>query len=190
LAATALAAQSQQRYLSVSVRAQLVVLDAEGAARELTAWAEQAGGHFLLRSRDRVILRVPVARVEDLRRHLVEGAEAVLAYTPSATDLREENTRVESGITSREESLRLVLQYLDEADVTATLALEKEIASLVQGIEHLKGTRARLAHDAAFARVEIQLRSQAQTLPQRRPSTFAWINTVDLYRFLEGSHGK
>ncbi len=182
----ALAADSP--YLQVQVRAQVVVADAEAAARDLASWAEQAGGHFLLWSRDRVVLRVPAARVEEMRARLVERAEAVLSYTPSASDLREEMARVEAGITSREESLRLVLAYLDEADVTATLALEREIASLVQGLEQLKGTRARLAYDAAYARAEIQLRAQEQTIPQRRPSSFGWINSVDLYRFVGGSH--
>ena len=188
LAALPLEAQSGQPTLRVQVRAQVVVVDPEAAARDLSSWAEQAGGHFLLWSRDRVILRVPVARVEEMRVRLLERAEAVLAYTPSASDLREEMSRVESAITSREESLRLVLSYLDEADVTATLSLEREIASLVQALEQLKGARTRLAWDAAYARAEIQLRSQGQTIPQRRPSTFAWINTVDLYRFVEGSH--
>ncbi len=187
---TSLAGQSPQPYLSVTVRAQVVVADPEAAGRGLAQWAEQGGGFALLQARDRVVLRLPGARVDDLRRRLIEVSEAVVAYTPSAVDLREERARVESGITSREESLRLVLQYLDEADVAGTLALEKEIGSLVQGIEQLKGTRGRLAFDAEYARVEILLRSQAQTLPQRRPSTFAWINTVDLYRFLEASRGR
>jgi hypothetical protein len=191
LAATGAAAQQPaQPDLSIVVRAQVVVVDPEASSRELTAWAEQSGGHFLLRSRDRVILRVPAGRVEDLRKLLLSRSEAVLSYAPSATDLREQRTRADSGIASREESLRLVLQYVDDADVTATLALEKEIASLVQAIEQLKGTRNRLAYDAAFARVEVQLRSQAQTVPQRRPSTFGWINTVDLYRFLEDAHDR
>jgi hypothetical protein len=181
---------AQSSFLRVQVRAQVVVADAEAAARELAAWSEQAGGHFLLWSRDRVVLRVPAARVEDLRTRLLERAEAVLSYTPSAADLREEMARVEAGITSREESLRLVLSYVDDADVTATLALEKEIAVLVQALEQLKGTRTRLAYDAAYARAEIQLRSQAQTVPRRRPSSFGWINTVDMYRFVEESHGR
>ena len=59
----------------------------------------------------------------------------MLSYAPSALDLREELSRIESAIASREESLRLVLGYIDEANVTGTLSLEQEISSLMSQLE-------------------------------------------------------
>ncbi len=167
-----------------NVVAQLVVLDADAAGRRLTGWAESVGGYYLLRSADSVVLRVPAQRIGELKSVLDGVAEALLSYQPSATDVREELASVESAIKSREEALVLILGYVDQADVTGTLALEQEISQLVTDLEALTGRERKLNHDAAYARVEVSLSSRQQTVPTQRPSSFGWINTVDLYRFL------
>ena len=172
------------------VRAQVVVLDAEAAGRRLTEWAEAAGGYYLSRSSAGVVLRVPAARIAELKPVLEDVAEVVLSYRPSATDVREELGAVQSSITSTREALELILSYVDEADVVGTLALEQEIAQLVTQMERLEGRRRKLTNDAAYARVEVVLSSRRQSVPEQRPSSFDWINTVDLYRFLgELGHG-
>lgn len=170
--------------LSYDVRASVIVLDAEKAGRALTGWAEQAGGYFLLRSLETVVLRVPAARVGEVRSLLAGVAEVVLTYEPSTHDVREALAAVESALTSREEALALILAYVDEADVAGTLALEREIAGLMRDIESFRGRKQLLENDAAFARVEVSLSSRRQTVPSQRASSFAWVNSVDLYRFL------
>ena len=170
--------------LFYDVRASVIVLDAESAGRALTGWAEQVGGYFLLRSLESVVLRVPAEKVSDLKAAIQKASEAIVSYEPSARDVREELAGVQSALTSREEELALVLRYLDGADVAGTLALENEIARLMTDIESLEGQRRRLENEAAYARVQITLSSRRQTVPTRRPSSFAWINTVDLYRFI------
>jgi hypothetical protein len=177
-------AQAGAASLSYDVRAELIVLDAEGTSRKLAAWSEAVGGYFLLRSADAVIMRIPAARIGELKQELEGVAELVVSYEPSARDVREELAGVESAIKSREEALGLILSYIDDADVEGTLALEQEIAGLMGDLESLEGRRQRLNNDAAYARVEVALSSRRQTVPAQRPSSFGWINGVDLYRFL------
>jgi hypothetical protein len=171
--------------LAYEVRASLVVLDSDAAGRTLTAWAEKLGGYFLERSLDTVVLRIPAARIGELRPALQEVAEAVASYEPSTQDVREELTSVESAITSREEALNLIILDVDRADVAGTLALEQEIAGLMTDVEALTGRRRLLLNNAAFAYVEVSLSARRQTVPSQRASSFGWINSVDLYRFLQ-----
>jgi hypothetical protein len=167
------------------VSAQVLVLDAEAAGRELVTWAESVGGYYLLRSADSVVLRVPAEKVGEVRSVLERVAEIVLAYQLSAIDVREELASVASAIKSREEALELILTYVDQADVEGTLALEQEVSQLVSQLEALEGRKRRLENDAMYARISVNLSSRRQTVPEHRPSSFGWINTVDLYRFLE-----
>jgi hypothetical protein len=166
--------------LAYDVRASAIVLDAEKVGLALTSFADDAGGYFLLRSLDTVVFRIPAARVGEVRSLLAGVTEVVLSYEPSTRDVREELAAVESALTSREEALTLIL----DADVAGTLALEREIAGLMGDIESFRGRKQRLENDAAFARVEVSLSSRRQTVPSQRPSSFAWVNSVDLYRFL------
>jgi hypothetical protein len=170
--------------LAYDVRSSVIVLDAEKASRALTDWAEGLGGYFVLRSLESVVVRIPADRVGELRAALQGIAELVVTYEPSTTDVREELGAVQAAIKSREEALTLILGYVDKADVAGTLALEQEIAGLVSSVETLQGRKQRLENDAAYARVEVSLSSRRQTVPTQRLSSFAWVNTVDLYRFL------
>lgn len=171
-------------YLAIKVRSQIIVADKVESGEVLTSWAEDNGGFFLFRSLDRVVLRIKADRVEDFRQFLSTTSEEVVSYEPSARDVREELASVETGIASREEVLILVLSYLEETDVEGTLALEQEISALVSEIENLKGRQRRLINDATFAFTEVFLSSPQQSIPEALPSSFYWINTVDLYRFL------
>lgn len=173
------------RYLAFEVRSQLLVTDTQAAAEAVVTWSENRGGYFVERSLNRVVLRLPSQYVPVFREEANEVADRVVSYNPSARDLRQELLRIEAGISSREESLEEVLRLIEGADVEATLALEREIGSLVQEIEELRGRQRMMRNDITFARITVFLSSQAAAIPDARPSSFDWINRVDMYRFLQ-----
>ena len=109
LAAAPALGQIREGTLRFSVAAQLVVADAEAAGRALSAWAEELGGFFVLRSLERVVLRLPAGRMAELQPALEKVSEEIATYAPSAVDLREEMAAVEAAIAGRQESLRLIL---------------------------------------------------------------------------------
>ncbi len=171
--------------LAISVTLQLIASDAEMTSRSVAEWADAVGGYFTLRSDQQVVVRIPPDRVPELRRHIEELGDTVVSYNPSAVDYREEMMRNDAAIISRTEVLDRILIYLDEADVAATLSFERELRSLLQEIEYYTGQSRRIRNEVAFASATINLSSRQRTIPAQRPSTFAWINTVDLYRFLQ-----
>ncbi len=174
-----------ENYLSHSINAVILVSDAELTANSLTTWIEKAGGYYIFKSRDHVALRIPYQEIGDLRLYLENIAEEVVKIELQAQDLRESILQTRSGLRSREEILTQNLQYIDKTDVKGTLAIEQEILRLVNEIEGLKGRLRKLETDKMFARGEIFLSFQEQTLPEDIPSSFDWINSVDFYRFVE-----
>jgi hypothetical protein len=173
-------------FLAREARAQLLVEDREAAADRLIAWTEAQGGYFVERSLERVVLRVPADSFGELRSIAAGAAEEIITYNPSAQDQRQELSAVRAAIESREENLERVLALLDGADVEGTLALEREISSLMRELESLRGRERAIGLRIAFARVEIALSAQAAGIPDTLPSSFEWLNTLDLYRFIGG----
>ena len=172
-------------FLALEARAQLLVSDREAASEALITWAEEQGGYFVERSLERVVLRVPADAFDELREVSRMTAEEIITYNPSAQDLRQELSAVEAAIASREENLERVLAFLDESDdIEGTLALEREISSLMQELESLRGRERAIRTRIAYARAEIALSAQAADIPDRVPSSFDWLNSLDLYDFI------
>jgi hypothetical protein len=172
------AAGAQESFLHHSLSASLVVADREPAADRIAAWVEQQGGWFVSKSGELVVARLPNAMLKALRELLERQAEEVVELTPRADDLREQMLAAQAGLRSREEILARNLAFFDRADVAGTLAIEKEVSTLMQEIEALKGRLQKLETDRVFARVEIHLAFLEHALPERIPSSFAWINDV------------
>jgi hypothetical protein len=172
----------------MSVGVQVVATDRALTSDAIAAWAEDTDGYFVFRSLERVVIRVPNHLLGDLR-SIIEAADGeVVAYNPATIDLRAELRDLDAAIASRSEALEQILDYVDEADVRATLAFERELRSLNAEIEAYTGRRRELLNDVAYARVEILLSMRERSIPGRLPSSFAWINTLDLYRFIDEMH--
>lgn len=184
-AASGQSASGQTETLAVTVEAQVVAADREATALALSRWADESGGYFTYRSADRVTLRVPDGAVTELRPFVERLGDEVLVYNPATADLRARLREVDASIASRREALGEILGYLEDSDVAATLAFERELRSLNAEIEQLVGLRRVLRNRVAFARVEVALATRERGVPRRVPSSFEWINDVDLYRFVD-----
>ncbi len=172
--------------LSYVIRGTVLVADPGSAADSICAWAEKKGGYFLVRSTDRVVIRFPAGAVGELPKFLESLSEEIPELDQQATELLSRILELRSGIAAREEILVKNLSYLDGADVKGTLAIEREVNSLVTEIESLKGRLRKAETDASMAYAEIYLSFMSRELPEKIPSSFPWINTLDFYRFIQG----
>jgi len=184
LAVVSIQPAAGQNYLYQILEATVLVADPDRSADELEGWAENNGGYALLTSSDRVVLRLPFAQMPQLRSQLGELSDYVLDLSPQSQDLREAILETVAKINSRQEVLRHTLSLLDQADVEGTLAIEKEVLTLIEEIEELTATLQTLNLNRTFSRAEISLRYMEQTLPDNIPSSFDWINGVDFYSFI------
>jgi hypothetical protein len=186
--ATRLSSQEEST-LAVRIEAHVVAIDREASGERIADWANSSGGYFVVRSLDQVIVRVPPERLPELRAVIALGGDTVVAYRPATEDARQELAHVDAAISARTEALERVLDYLDDADVAATLAFERELRSLNQEIEAYAGRRRAILNDVRFASVSVAFSMRQSSIPSKRPSSFDWINTVDLYRFLDTTAG-
>ena len=172
-------------YLHLKLDATILVAEPDAVAEKFAQWAEQAGGYFLVKSSTSVIIRFPADKMESLREFIKTVAEEIVTLTSKATDLRESFLEIQSGISSREEMLRNTLNFLDRADIKGTLAIEKEVISLLKEIEDLKGKLRKIYVDRRFALATINLNFFQQNIPGDIASSFEWINGIDFYKFIQ-----
>jgi hypothetical protein len=172
-------------YLFHIINVQILVVDAEKAADQFTQWVSQADGYFLVKSQQNVIVRFPYTRIEEFLALIDKTADQVVEITSQAIDLREQILEYKSGIKSREEIFNMNLKFIDGTDVAGTLALENEISSLLREIEAYKGKLRQATNNTIYAYAEVYFHFFEKSLPEDIPSSFGWINTVDLYQFLD-----
>jgi hypothetical protein len=173
-----------ENYLYQIIQATVLVADPDRTADALESWVERNGGYALLKSSDRVVLRLPFRQIPQLRNKLEELSDYILEISPQSRDLREAILETQAKINSRRVVLRQTLALLDQADVKGTLAIEKEVFTLIEEVEQLTATLQKLTLDRTFSRAEISLRYLEQTVPENIPSSFEWINSVDFYSFI------
>jgi hypothetical protein len=176
---------AQENTLRQGVQVSMLVAEPDLAGDRIEQWAEAQGGYLLEKSSVRVVMRLPQARLPQLRGFLEGVSEDILDFSPKTEDLREELWATRSGLRSRQEILRRNLALLDQADAEGTLAIEQELLSLIQEMEGLKARLQALSLDQLYARAEIALSFQESPLPKDIPSSFGWINQVSFYSFVE-----
>jgi hypothetical protein len=176
---------AQENTLRQGVQVSMLVADPDQAGERIEQWAEAQGGYLLQKSSERVVMRLPQARLPQLRGFLEGVSEDILDFSPKTEDLREELWATRSGLRSRQEILHRNLALLDQADAEGTLAIEQELLSLIEEVEGLKARLQALSLDQLYARVEIALSFQESPLPKDIPSSFGWINQVSFYSFVE-----
>jgi hypothetical protein len=176
---------AEENTLHHSVQVQILVADPEQAGDRIEGWTETQGGYLLEKSSERVVLRLPQARLPQLRAFLESLSEDLLTYAPQAEDLRQQLSEARSGLRSREDILKRNLALLDQADAAGTLAIERELLSLIEEVERLKARLAALSLDQKYARAEIALSFRESPLPKDIPSSFGWINQVSFYALVE-----
>ena len=174
-----------EEYLSYRLRMYVLAHDRDSLSTTVAQWADDHGGYFVERSSESVVLRIPRERLPLLRTTIEESGALVLRFEPSAVDVRDDLSAARAAIQSRQEALDRILVLMATADVGATLDFEQELRSLNSEIEYYRGRERQLVNDTRYAWVRVALTTESSSIPDLLPSSFGWINTVDLYRFLE-----
>lgn len=164
---------------------QVIASDPERTSEALANWADASGGYYVFRSAERVELRIAAETAPGVRDLLAERGDEVVLYAPSTVDFRAELRDVEAAIASRSESLNRVLAFLGSASTSATLSFERELRSLNEEIEFYEGRRRQIINDSRFARVTVRLSVRTRSVPAELPSSFGWINSMNLYQFID-----
>ena len=165
------------------LNADLIVTDRKSAAEKFVEWAESNGGYYLRYSDSGVILRIADYNDEEINTLLRKSGE-IISYTFNSENPEKEISIIKGRIDARDKLLSDYYSLLNNSDFKSTLALEKEISSVLREIEQLKGRLKKLEHDKKYAYAEINFFSE-EISPGNEISSFDWINSVDFYLLME-----
>jgi hypothetical protein len=143
--------------------------------RELEGFLSQRSDH-------QMVLRVPAARFEAAL-EIIETAGDVLGRNVEALDVSEEFRDLQIRIRNAEAMRDRLEQLLTRAnDVTAALAIERELQRLTEYIERTKGRQRFLADRISFSTITVSFRSLSTepTGPDGFVLPFPWLDELGL----------
>ena len=152
---------SLRREISGSV----LVKNIDKAVSSLSGWVSDNGGYILVKSSDRIAVRFPSRYTENFRDVMKSVSEEILEFSLEASDIEREIIEYQSGIKAREEILRRNMSYIDNANVSGTIGIEKEVTALIREIERLKGRLNRALTERDFTRADISFNFAGQSIP-------------------------
>jgi len=149
-------------------------------ADALIAKARQNGGYFASRSNQQVRFKIPVAQVDAFIEHIAKQGE-LIGRDFNSSGLTAAIAETSARLKAREEVLARYFEVLQSASPEAVVTVEREITSLVQQIEELKGRLRYLNHQAQYADVDVRFQFRDRAAPARDgSSSFPWLNTINL----------
>jgi len=170
-----------------AITASLVVKvpQVEPAADALVAKAKDLGGWFASRQSDRIDLRIPAARVNDLLA-AIDPMGTVVERNLQREDRSFQLTDVRSRLKAREDMLQNYFDVLVGANADSVVTVEVQVTALVAEIEQLKGQLKVLEDQVAWARVSVAFQFRERNAPTRDgSSSFAWLNAMNLQDLID-----
>lgn len=177
------AAPTDARLSALTASVHLKVVHPQTVRRTLADAAVALGGHPTRITDQGVTLKVPPAALNGFLRTMGDHG-LVLQKTLSRQDLTETIADLEGRLRSKTEIFGQLRAFFDKSNLQATLDIERNMTTLVQEIEDIKG-QLRVARDQSqWAVVDVAFQFQPHDRLVYVESPFDWLNTVDVDRFL------
>jgi hypothetical protein len=168
------------RRVAVSSTLVVKVTDRDAAADAAIDTAEKAGGYFITRDNQQVVLKVPVPKAEDVTAKAA-GLGVVVQRSFAANDIGQTLDEQRTLLKSRETVFQRYFAVLASATPSTIVEVESEMTRLVAQIESLKGQIKLMEHQLRYATITVQFEFRDRRPPVRTGnSSFAWLNTVNL----------
>ena len=181
--ASAEGAVASARQSAIAATLVLKVSSPTETVAELRQYIATLGGFPSLITNTALVLKLPP---EHLSAALTRIGKAGLVMQKSLTreDLSLEIAKLEGQLESKRAILAELRRFFDTSDVAATLAIEKNMTSLVVELESVKGRLRVLRERAQWVVLHVRFQFKPRDRITRVASPFEWLNTVDLDRFL------
>lgn len=173
------------RATSLSANLILKVIHPDRVRGELMKLAKEMGGFHTALNNQSLRLKLPPAKLNEFLRKASEHG-LVMNKNLQRADLTEEIARLEGQLRSKRKIFKKLRGFFDGSNLHATLEIERNMRTLVQEIEGIKGNLRVKRERAkwAVAYISFQFRAKAKITYVHSP--FGWLNTVDLPRFQSG----
>ncbi len=154
--------------------------DVDESQKALVAFVESRGGHLQQLSGRTVVVRIPSERFKEVEPFLRTLGRIDEALTDiRAQDITEEYYDIELRLSAKKKYLASLYELLNQAgELTEKLAVQQEIARVVEEIERLEGRLRLLASQVALATVTVTFRLAYAGSKRTFDLPWGWLDTL------------
>ncbi len=163
------------------------IKDKEASREKFENYAIEFNGYVQRSTLDYLIIRIPVEKFQDFVA-LIEEAGIVKARDIQAQDVTEEYFDLQVRLETKEKIRLELLEILKLAkqkseSLKDALEIQKELESVVEEIETLKGRMKYLRQLASFSTIKIRLEERIGTAKPPKPAStpFNWVSNMGLH---------
>jgi len=167
---------------SVAVNTHIVinVANSDEVVNKLEQKASDLKGYFTLKSNQQITLKIPTSSENDFHNYIKNNWK-VIHQQYSTDDLAVKLLKTNSSLKAKQELLKQYLDLLASASSKKIVLVEKEVTTLVQEIETLKGQSRYMEHQLKFVHFSVAFQLNSEKIQiQNKPSSFQWINDIGL----------
>lgn len=181
--------ESIHDYNHVKMNVSLRVGAPEVVRKELLNFVEEKNGYLKKFTNDRIIMVFPNKITKDQILNYLKNKGIIITQNFSTLDYSDKILTLNTTIKVKEQYLNQLNQLIQEANLTQTLEMEKEISKVITELEELKGDYQYYIELASTIEVDIQFLSFEQKNLPTTPYP-GWISKLGIYNFLERFHEK
>jgi hypothetical protein len=173
-------------FADVAIDTRITIKPGNGdeAAEKLVKQAIFLKGYFLVRSNERVQLKVP-SRAADKLQQFIEDNWLVYQQDYQANDLTAQLIDAKSKLNAKEDLLSEYQKILVSARKAKLVKVSTAVTSLVKEIELLRGRINYMRHQLRYAKFTVYFKIDRSTMVRRQvSSSFPWLNSVGLPKLL------
>ncbi len=161
----------------------LKVVHVEKIRKQILEEVKGLGGFHVLVTDNRLDLKVPPENLsEAIKTVTVHGL--VISKSIQRTDLTQEIAQLEGALRSKQEIFERLETLVNQSDLSSTLNIERTMGQLVSEIEQAKGRLRVETERAQWAVINLSFQYRARQEIVYVESPFAWLNNVELPRFI------
>lgn len=166
--------------IAIDTRITIKPGNADEAADRLVKQAQQLNGYFVIKSSERVELKIPAQAATQMQQFL-EINWLVYQQDYQANDITRQLIEAQSRLKAKESLLHEYENILASAQSNKLLKASSAVTKLVQDIELLRGRINVLKHRTRYAKFTILFQLDSSTADTRNvTSSFPWLNSVGL----------
>jgi len=167
---------------SVAVNTDIVinVANSDEVINQLEQRSNSLKGYFTFKGNERITLKIPHSSEHEFHSYIKSNWK-IIQQKYSTNDLAVRLLKTNSSLKSKQELLKQYLDLLTEASSKKIVLVEKEVTTLVQEIEILKGQARYMQHQLKFVNFSVRFQLNSDKIRiLNQPSSFQWINDIGL----------
>ncbi len=171
---------------AISYEYYITTPDSESAVKHLISQTKNMGGLIIFYDNNRVIFRIPVSKVENIKTEL-KTTGYISDEKIDMNDFSESLITLESNLKVKNEYLMKLYGVTNTAELSGLLDAETAIDSAVSEIENIKGSIKYIRYITVNPIITVNIYNSSNVpVNYRKKSRYEWINQLTIENLFSG----